>query len=65
MIDHLPTDPLTGVLPPPEQVVPGRAVLDDPGLALLRRTLPVLAVVAAPYAGLNGDQDPLDRKSVV
>jgi tetratricopeptide (TPR) repeat protein len=38
----------------------GRDVLSDPGLAQLRRYLPVLAVVAAPYAGLGGDQDPLN-----
>ncbi len=38
----------------------GRTLLDDPGAAQLRRYLPVLAVVAAPYANLNGDQDPLN-----
>ncbi|MBN1967508.1 MAG: NACHT domain-containing protein, partial [Anaerolineae bacterium] len=34
--------------------------MSDPGLAQLRRYLPVLAVVAAPYAGLGGQQDPLN-----
>jgi tetratricopeptide (TPR) repeat protein len=38
----------------------GRDVLSDPGLAQFRRYLPVLAVIAAPYAGLGGDQDPLN-----
>jgi len=32
----------------------------DPGLAQLRRYLPVLGLVAAPYAGLNGNHDPLN-----
>ncbi len=32
----------------------------DPGLAQLRRYLPVLGVIAAPYAGLNGNHDPLN-----
>jgi tetratricopeptide (TPR) repeat protein len=35
-------------------------LLDDPGAAQLRRYLPVLAMIAAPYANLNGDQDPIN-----
>ncbi len=31
----------------------------DPGSAQLRRYLPVLAMIAAPYAGLGGDHDPV------
>ncbi|MBN1681687.1 MAG: tetratricopeptide repeat protein [Anaerolineae bacterium] len=38
----------------------GLNVSTDPGMAQLRRYLPVLAVIAAPYAGLSGDQDPID-----
>ncbi|MBN1565692.1 MAG: ATP-binding protein, partial [Anaerolineae bacterium] len=33
--------------------------MHDPGLALLRRYLPVLTVIAAPYAGVGGESDPL------
>jgi tetratricopeptide (TPR) repeat protein len=40
--------------------IDGRDALSDPGLAQLRRYLPVLAVIAAPYAALGGDQDPLN-----
>jgi tetratricopeptide (TPR) repeat protein len=40
--------------------IDGRDVLSDPGLAQLRRYLPVLAVIAAPYAAMGGDQDPLN-----
>lgn len=60
------TENRTPTLPAGLQAVPdftlarGRALLDDPGAAQLRRYLPVLAVVAAPYANLNGDQDPLN-----
>jgi tetratricopeptide (TPR) repeat protein len=38
----------------------GRDVARDPGMAQLRRYLPVLAVIAAPYAGLGGEHDPLN-----
>ena len=38
----------------------GYRVLNDPGGALLRRYLPVLAVIGAPYAGLGGTEDPLN-----
>lgn len=44
--------------------IKGYDVVGDPGLAQLRRYLPVLAVIAAPYATPGGDQDPvspLDR----
>lgn len=61
MDTHLTSDPLTGArLRRDNTVVSGRAVLDDPGMAQLRRYLPVLAVIAAPYAGLGGDLDPLN-----
>ncbi|MBI5960239.1 MAG: hypothetical protein HY866_15980 [Chloroflexi bacterium] len=36
----------------------GRDVLNDPSLGQLRRYLPVLAVIAAPFAALGGEQDP-------
>lgn len=39
--------------------IDGRRVADDPGLALLRRYLPVLGVIAAPYVSMDGDDDPL------
>ncbi|MBN2304022.1 MAG: AAA family ATPase [Anaerolineae bacterium] len=42
----------------------GHDLARDPGRAELRRTLPILAVIAAPYAAPGGDQDPvspLDR----
>lgn len=45
---------------PPQAIVDGRAVLHDPGAAALRRYLPVLAVIAAPYAAMNSGQDPLN-----
>ncbi len=38
----------------------GHRVLGDPGGALLRRYLPVLAVIGAPYAGLGGTEDALN-----
>jgi tetratricopeptide (TPR) repeat protein len=41
-------------------IINGRDILSDPGLAALSRYVPILAVVAAPYAGLGGDQDPLN-----
>ncbi|NDJ79193.1 MAG: AAA family ATPase [Chloroflexi bacterium] len=41
-------------------LVNGRDVIADPGLAQLRRYISVLAIIAAPYAGLGGDQDPLN-----
>ncbi|MBN1202674.1 MAG: NACHT domain-containing protein [Anaerolineae bacterium] len=51
---------ITDVVPPEcFTVINGLGVQTDPGLAQLRRYLPVLAVIAAPYAGLGGDQDPL------
>ncbi len=40
--------------------ITGHDVLTDPGAVQMRRYLPVLAVVAAPYAGMGGDQDPLN-----
>jgi tetratricopeptide (TPR) repeat protein len=46
-------------------VVDGRDVVADPGVAQLRRYLPVLAVIAAPYAGLGGGQDPLNPLDAV
>ncbi|WP_119066924.1 tetratricopeptide repeat protein [Aggregatilinea lenta] len=60
------TENRTPTLPAGLQAVPdftlacGRTLLDDPGAAQLRRYLPVLAVIAAPYANLNGDQDPIN-----
>jgi hypothetical protein len=61
MSDNLTPDPLTDALPWQDYtVINGRDVLSDPGMAQLRRYLPVLAVVAAPYAGLGGDDDPLN-----
>lgn len=44
----------------PQAIHDGRAVLHDPGAAALRRYLPVLAVIAAPYAAMNSGQDPLN-----
>jgi tetratricopeptide (TPR) repeat protein len=61
MNDNLTSDPLTDALPWQNYtVINGRDVLSDPGMAQLRRYLPVLAVIAAPYAGLGGDDDPLN-----
>ncbi len=61
MTTNLTPDPLSDVrLRRDTTVVSGRDVLDDPGLVQLRRYLPVLAVIAAPYAGLGGDQEPLN-----
>jgi len=55
------TQPLVRAAPAAPQVIAdGRAVLQDPGAASLRRTLPVLAVIAAPYAAMNSSQDPLN-----
>ncbi len=45
---------------PPQVIADGRAVLRDPGAASLRRYLPVLAVIAAPYAAMGSGQDPLN-----
>jgi len=60
MKEYLHPDAWTSSLSPQEwTVVHGRELLDDPGLAQLRRALPVLAVVAAPFVGL-GDEDPLN-----
>ena len=41
-------------------VIHGLDLVLDPGLAQLRRYVPVLGVIAAPYAGLNGNHDPLN-----
>ncbi len=38
----------------------GRGLIADPAMAPLRRYIPVLAVIAAPYAGLGGEGDPLN-----
>ncbi|HML23046.1 MAG TPA: hypothetical protein PKD09_15440, partial [Aggregatilinea sp.] len=60
------TENRTPTLPAGQPGVPGftlargRMLLDNPGAAQLRRYLPVLAVIAAPYANLNGDQDPIN-----
>lgn len=43
--------------------ITGHDVLTDPGAVQMRRYLPVLAVVAAPYAGMGGDHDPLIRST--
>lgn len=40
--------------------VNGNEIVRDPGLARLRRYLPVLAVIGAPYAGASGDYDPVN-----
>ena len=45
---------------PPQAIADGRALLRDPGAAALRRYLPVLAVIAAPYAAMSSGQDPLN-----
>jgi tetratricopeptide (TPR) repeat protein len=41
-------------------VLNGRDVLNDPALAQFRRYLPVLVIIGAPYAGLGGEQDPVN-----
>lgn len=41
-------------------IADGRAAVEDPGAAALRRYLPVLAVIAAPYAAMSSGQDPLN-----
>lgn len=52
---------LSELLSPAEYtLLSGHDLARDPGLAHLRRFLPVLAVIAAPYAALGGDQDPLN-----
>lgn len=54
-------DPLMMTLSPHDYtLLNGRDGLSDPGLVQLRRYLPVLAVIGAPYAGMNGEQDPLN-----
>ncbi|MEB2287851.1 MAG: hypothetical protein OZ934_07060 [Anaerolineae bacterium] len=40
-------------------VISGHDVAGDPGLAQLRCYLPVLAVIAAPFASMSGNEDPL------
>ena len=40
-------------------LVNGHDLAADPGLAQLRRYLPVLAVIAAPFASMSGNDDPL------
>jgi tetratricopeptide (TPR) repeat protein len=40
-------------------VISGHEVAGDPGLAQLRCYVPVLAVIAAPFASMNGSDDPL------
>jgi hypothetical protein len=59
MNENLLYDPLLNALDPSAcTVVGGREIVHDPGLALLRRYLPVLVVIAAPYAGVGGESDP-------
>ncbi len=59
MAENLVYDPLMNALDPQTcTVVSGCDVLRDPGLALMRRYLPVLAVIAGPYAGAGGNGDP-------
>jgi hypothetical protein len=57
MDENLTSDPL---ILPAGTLISGRDVVSDPGLAQLRRYLPVLAVIAAPYARMGGVQDPLN-----
>lgn len=41
-------------------LIHGYDLVHDPGLARLRRTLPVLAVIGAPYMALGGRDDPIN-----
>lgn len=60
MNENLTSNPLADYVSASDvTVLNGQDVLSDPGLAQLRRYLPVLAVVAAPYANLGGDYDPM------
>ncbi len=60
MSENLIPDPLFDALPPHNStILNGRDVVSDPGMAQFRRHIAVLAVIAAPYANMNGD-DPLN-----
>lgn len=40
-------------------LINGTEIVRDPGLARLRRTLPILAVIGAPFASMGGHYDPV------
>ena len=59
-MDNTPIPDLSARVSAAQAIDDGRFVLHDPGAAALRRYLPVLAVIAAPYAAMNSGQDPLN-----